>query len=104
MVGSKEPAMAKVVKRTFSLTEEQAKFIDSKVEQGAFASGSEVVRESIREMQGNDLAIERWLKEEVLPTLKKLDADPSRARPVDEVFDELIAELETDVRPARKRA
>jgi antitoxin ParD1/3/4 len=74
------------------------------VQQGAFASGSEVVRESIREMQGNDLAIERWLKEEVLPTLEKLDADPSRARPIDEVFDELIAELEADVRPAPKRA
>jgi antitoxin ParD1/3/4 len=96
--------MSKVVKRTFSLTEEQAKFIDSKVQQGAFASGSEVVRESIREMQGNDLAIERWLKEEVLPTLEKLDEDPSRARPIDEVFDELIAELEADVRPARKGA
>jgi hypothetical protein len=34
--------MPKVVKRTFSLTEEQAKFIDEKVESGAYASGSEV--------------------------------------------------------------
>ena len=32
--------MAKVVKRTFSLTEEQAEFIDGKVEAGQFASGS----------------------------------------------------------------
>jgi antitoxin ParD1/3/4 len=96
--------MAKVVKRTFSLTEEQAKFIDSKVEAGAYASGSEVVREGIREMQSNDAAIERWLKEEVVPTLRKLDADPSRARPVDEVFDELIAELEAVPIPGRKRA
>ena len=96
--------MAKVVKRTFSLTEEQAKFIDQKVEGGGYASGSEVVREGLRELQEGEAAIERWLREDVVPTLKKLDADPSRARPVDEVFDELIAELKEETKPARKRA
>ena len=40
--------MPKVVKRTFSLTQEQAKFIDSMVERGEYASGSEVVRDGIR--------------------------------------------------------
>ncbi len=97
--------MAKVVKRTFSLTEEQAKFIDAKVEQGGYASGSEVVREGLRGLQEDDAVIERWLHEEVLPTLRKLDADPRRARPVDEVFDELLAELKEErVTPRRKRA
>lgn len=97
--------MAKVVKRTFSLTEEQAKFIDAKVEAGGYVSGSEVVREGLRGLQEEDAAIERWLQEEVLPTLRKLDADPSRARPVDEVFDELLAELKEERKmPRRKRA
>lgn len=96
--------MPKVVKRTFSLTEEQAKFIDSAVERGDYASGSEVVREGLREMQEDAAAIERWLKEEVVPTLEKLDADPSRARPIDEVFDELISELEAEVPASRKSA
>ena len=86
--------MPKVVKRTFSLTEEQAKFIDAKVESGGFATASEVVRDGIRGMQDHDAAIKRWLEEEVVPTLRKLDEDPSRARPLDEVFDELIEELE----------
>src|SRR5688572_22277322 len=86
--------MPKVVKRTFSLTEEQAKFIDAKVAAGGFATGSEVVRDGLRGMQEHDEAIKRWLEEEVVPTLRKLDADPSRARPLDEVFDELIEELE----------
>ena len=96
--------MAKVVKRTFSLTVEQAAYIDSKVESGAFASGSEVVRDGLREMRANDEALERWLHEEVVPTLRKLDADPGRARPIDEVFDELVSELETERAEARKRA
>lgn len=96
--------MPKVVKRTFSLTEEQAKFIDAAVERGEYASGSEVVRDGLRGMQEDAAAIERWLNEEVVPTLKKLDEDPSRARPIDEVFDELIAELEAEPVPARQRA
>ena len=96
--------MAKVVKRTFSLTEEQARFIDEKIESGGYASGSEVVREGLRELQEGEAAIERWLKEDVVPTLEKLHADPSRARPIDEVFDELIAELQEESKSARKRA
>ena len=47
--------MPKVVKRTFSLTEEQAKFIDAKVESGGFATASEVVREALRLLQEQDL-------------------------------------------------
>ena len=43
--------MPRVVKRTFSLTEEQAKFIDGLVERGEYASGSEVVREGVRKMR-----------------------------------------------------
>ena len=100
--------MPKVVKRTFSLTEEQAKFIDAKVEAGGFATGSEVVRDGLRSMQEHDEAIKRWLEEEVVPTLRKLDADPSRARPIDEVFDEFMGELEgleaTERSAPRKRA
>jgi antitoxin ParD1/3/4 len=95
--------MPKVVKRTFSLTEEQAKFIDAKVESGGYATGSEVVREGIRGMQEEDASIERWLYEDVIPTLKKLDEDPSRPRPLDEAIDELLAELEEESK-SRKRA
>ena len=95
--------MPKVVKRTFSLTEEQARFIDEKVESGGFATGSEVVRDGLRGMQEHDEAIKRWLEEEVVPTLRKLDADPSRARPLDEALDELIDELEAQEHDAPKR-
>lgn len=66
--------MAKVVKRTFSLTEEQAKFIDSKVELGAFASGSEVVRDGLRALEDRDARIEYWLRHEVVPVVERLKA------------------------------
>jgi antitoxin ParD1/3/4 len=96
--------MAKVVKRTFSLTEAQAKFIDSKVASGSYASGSEVVRAGLREIEEWDATLQRWLHREVLPTLKKLDEDPTRARPLDEAVDEMLAEREDQGAPARRRA
>ena len=102
--------MAKVTKRTFSLTEEQAAYIDEKVASGGYASGSEVVREGLRGMQKNDAALERWIREEVLPELDAYEADPSRALPLDEAFDLLFRELEQEGQqprkqvPARRRA
>ncbi len=78
--------MAKVVKRTFSLTEEQAAVIDEKVASGEYASGSEVVRSGLRAMQERDAAIEAWLREEVLPTMQRIEEDPSRLLTEEEAF------------------
>lgn len=85
--------MGKVKKRTFSLTEQQSDYIDSKVASGTYASGSEVMREGLRAMQARDAAIERWLVEQVVPAHVELKAHPERAMPAEQVFDELEAEL-----------
>ncbi len=77
--------MAKVVKRTFSLTEEQAKFIDSKVEQGAFASSSEVIREGLRALEDRDARIEYWLRRDVLPVVDRLKAGTEKTHTPAEV-------------------
>jgi antitoxin ParD1/3/4 len=95
--------MAKVVKRTFSLTEEQAKFIDEKVEAGRYASGSEVVREGLRGLQDDDAVIEEWLRREVLPAIEEVEAHPERVRPANEVFEEILSEMREKPAP-RKRA
>lgn len=92
--------MAKVVKRTFSLTQEQAKFIDKQVEMGSYASASEVVRETIRAMQEDDAALEKWLREEVLPTIEEMEAHPERLVPIDEAFDRIEAKLRARVKAA----
>jgi antitoxin ParD1/3/4 len=78
--------MANSEKRTVSLPEEHAAFIDRLVASGAYSSASEVVRAGLRALQERDAAVERWLREEVAPVYDSLQNDPARAVPLDEVF------------------
>ena len=64
--------MSAAQKRTISLPDEQADFIDAKVASGDYASASEVVRAGLRALKERDDAIERWLREEVVPTYDDL--------------------------------
>lgn len=73
-------------KRTFSLPEAQAQYIDSLVNAGAYASGSEVVRAGLRALQERDAAVERWLREDVAAAYDAMQASSSRAIPVEDVF------------------
>jgi len=78
--------MSNVEKRTVSLPEEHAAFIDRLVASGAYASGSEVVRAGLRALQERDAAVDRWLREEVAPVYDAMQADPERARSLADVF------------------
>lgn len=69
--------MSATEKRTFSLPAEQAAFIDRLVESGYYATSSEVIRAGLRALQERDAAVERWLREEVVPTYDAWKADPS---------------------------
>ena len=81
--------MSTVQKRTFSLAEEQAEFIDAKVASGDYASASEVVRDGLRALKERDQAVEVWLREKVAPAYDAMIADPSRGIPLKEVRAEL---------------
>ena len=81
------------VKRTFSLSEEWATYIDAKVASGEYSSASEVIRSGLRMLMEHDAAIERWLRERVAPAYDALKADPSSAIPVEEAFAEIRARL-----------
>jgi antitoxin ParD1/3/4 len=83
--------MSATEKRTFSLPAEQAAFIDRLVESGAYATRSEVIRAGLRALQERDAAVERWLREEVVPTYDRWKADPSKVIPIDEAFDSIRA-------------
>lgn len=83
--------MATAEKRTISLPPEQARYIDRLVDSGTYASGSEVVRAGLRALQERDAAVERWLREDVVPVAAATMADPSRTLSSDQVFDEIQA-------------
>jgi antitoxin ParD1/3/4 len=78
--------MGAVEKRSFSLAREQADYIDSLVDSGAYATGSEVIRAGLQALQERDVAVDRWLREDVLPVAFAMQADPDRAIPADQVF------------------
>jgi len=81
--------MAAAEKRTFSLPSEQARYIDSLVTSGTYATSSEVIRAGLRALQERDAAVERWLREEVVPVATAMQAAPDRAIPADQVFAEI---------------
>ena len=95
--------MGTVQKRTFSLPDTQAKFIDAQVRVGAYASASEVVRAGLRALQERDAAVERWLNTEVVSVYDAMKADPGRGIPAENVFAQLRARHSTKLK-ARKRA
>lgn len=80
--------MAKVSKRTFSLPTEQAAYIDAKVDSGAYATSSEVIRAGLRALQERDAAVERWLHEQVVPVYDAMKANPERKLSAKSVFSE----------------
>jgi antitoxin ParD1/3/4 len=73
-------------KRTFSLPTEQASYIDTLVASGTYASASEVVRAGLRALQERDAAVERWLREEVVPVYEAMKANPQRGVSADVVL------------------
>ena len=81
--------MATSHRRTFSLPGEQARYIDSLVASGVYATSSEVIRAGLRALQERDAAVERWLREEVIPVAVAVRADPARTIAIDQVFDEI---------------
>ncbi len=83
--------MTKVSKRTFSLPAEQSAYIDAKVESGAYASSSEVIRAGLRALQERDAAVERWLRDEVAPVYDAMKANPERKLSAKAVFAEARA-------------
>ncbi|MEQ1952366.1 type II toxin-antitoxin system ParD family antitoxin [Mesorhizobium sp. CN2-181] len=86
---------------TITLPLEMAQMVKDKVTSGQYATESEVIRDGLRSLAARDAAIEKWLVEEVVPTLTALDADPSRVIPADEAWRRIQAHM--DARTLKKR-
>jgi antitoxin ParD1/3/4 len=85
--------MSKVEKRTFSITTKQAEFIDRKIAEGVYASGSEIVREGLRAIKEREDRIDRWVVEEVVPAYDEWKKNPEDVRDIDDFHAELENEI-----------
>jgi putative addiction module CopG family antidote len=62
-----------------TLPNDMADMVRAKVEAGEYASESEVIRDGLRTLAARDRAVEKWLRETVVPAARALQSDPSQA-------------------------
>lgn len=79
---------------SITLPLELASMVKAKVQAGGYASESEVIREGLRALQERDAVVERWLKDEVVPTLEAIKADPSRLLSAEEAWNKLSEHMD----------
>lgn len=77
--------MPERAKRTFSLSAEEASFVDTLVASGAYTSRSEVVRAGLQALRERTSSVERWLQQQVVPVYDAMRSDPGRAVSASEV-------------------
>ena len=70
---------------SITLPHEMAELVRSKVESGAYASESEVLRDGLRALQMHDRALEAWLKNEVVPSIEAVKLNPGLVRTGEQV-------------------
>lgn len=79
---------------SITLPLEMAQMVKAKVASGEYATESEVIRDGLRTLLARDAAIEKWLVEEVAPTLDEMEAHPDRLLSLEEVRKRLDARFE----------
>jgi antitoxin ParD1/3/4 len=83
---------------SITLPHEMAEAVERKIKSGAYASVSEVVRDGVRALLERDAAVDRWLREEVVPGHEEYLADPAKGIPADAILGRIKAR-----RTARKK-
>lgn len=80
---------------SITLPHEMAELVRAKVESGAYASESEVIRDGLRALQLHERALESWLHAQVAPAYDAIKANPSRAVSANKVRASLAAALKS---------
>jgi len=76
---------------SITLPNEMADIVKRKVANGDYATESEVIRDGLRALMARDRAVEEWLRSEVVPAAKALEANPGSALSVQQVRNHLKA-------------
>ena len=76
---------------SITLPHDMAEAVERKVQSGAYASVSEVMRDGVRALIERDAAVERWLREDVISGHAEHLAHPSKAVPAEEVLPRIKA-------------
>ncbi len=76
-----------------TLPHDMAEMVKAKVASGEYATESEVIRDGLRTLQARDLAVEKWLREEVAQTYDAHEAHPETAIPAEDIMPRLRARV-----------
>jgi len=68
-----------------------AELVERKIQSGAYATVSEVMRDGLRALMEREAAVERWLREEVVAGHAEYMADPSKGVPADQILGRIKA-------------
>lgn len=72
---------------SITLPHEMAQMVKAKVSSGEYATESEVIRDGLRTLAARDAAVERWLREEVVPTYDAVLSDPGSTLEASEAWE-----------------
>lgn len=79
---------------SITLPVEMAQMVKAKVASGEYATESEVIRDGLRTLAARDAAIEKWLLDEVAPTVEAIDAGSMRTSSPEETRRRLHARID----------
>lgn len=79
---------------SITLPTEMAQKVKARVASGDYASESEVIREGLRALEERDAAVERWLREEVVPTYDAYKAGLEPTYSLEEVMTRLSEHMD----------
>ena len=71
---------------SITLPHDMAQMVKEKVASGTYASESEVIRDGLRALQARDAAVERWLRESVVPVFDRVMSGEERLLDTAKVF------------------
>jgi len=86
---------------SITLPHDMAAAVKAKVAGGEYATESEVIREGLRALLARDRAMEKWLREQVVPTAIALETDPAKGLTVKQVREHLAHRRRSNARADR---